>query len=128
MKYAVSISLNIVLLLVFTIANTVPSWACGKSNHRSQVQYQQAKCSSNCQKDCCKKSCADSKNKKKKCCGDCSCSNSITVIADLPKQLPLNHFLKKHVFIFKSGFTYVELNSKPTIQDIWQPPITLLSV
>ena len=128
MKYAVSISLNIVLLLVFTIANIVPARACGKSNHRNQVQYQQAKCSSNCQKDCCKKSCADSKNKKKKCCGDCSCSNSITVIADLPKQLPLDNFLKKTVFISKTVFTYIEINSKSTIQDIWQPPITLFSV
>ena len=129
MKCTISISLNVMFLMVFTTGITTPAWACGKSSHKTEAQYHQSKCSSNCQKECCKKSCADSKNKKKKCCGDdCTCSTSITVIADLPKQFPIENFLKKSVFILKPVFSYIEINSKSTIQDIWQPPITLLPV
>ncbi len=129
MKYAISISLNVVLLLVFTIVTTTPSWACGKNSHKKVAQNHHTKKSSNCQKECCKKSCGDSKNKKKKCCGgDCSCSTWTIVIADLPKQISIDNFHKKPVFISKTVFLYREINSKSTIQDIWQPPITLLSV
>ena len=129
MKCVISISFNVMLLLVFTIASPTPAWACGKSSHKKEAQYHQSKCPSNCQKECCKKPCADSKNKKKKCCGgDCACSTSTIVIADLPKQFSIDNFLKKPVFISKTVFSYREINSKSTIQDIWQPPITLLSV
>ena len=129
MKCKISISLNIVLLLVFTLATATPAWACGKSNHKKIAKYYQSKCLSNCQKECCNKPCGDSKNKKKKCCGgDCTCSNSTIAIADLPKQLNIDNLLIKTVSISKTVFSYREINSKSTIQDIWQPPITLLSV
>ena len=129
MKCKISTSLNIVLLLVFTIASTTPSWACGKTSHKKEAQLHQSKCPSSCQKECCKKPCSHSKNKKKKCCGgDCTCSTSTIVIADLPKQLSIDNLLKKSVFISKTVFFYSEVNSKSTIQDIWQPPITLLFV
>lgn len=129
MKCKVSISLNVMLLLVFTIAATTPAWACGKSNHKKEAQYHQSEVQSKCEKKCCKMPCGDSKNKKKKYCGgDCTCSTSITVIADLPKQLTIDNLLKKPVFILKPVFSYIEINSKSTIQDIWQPPMTLLSV
>ena len=129
MKFKVSIFLNVMFLMVFTIAATTPTWACGKSGHKKKAQVHQSKCSSDCKKECCKKPCPNSKNKEKNCCGgDCTCSTSTIVVADLPKQFSIDNFLKKPVFISKTVFSYREINSKSTIQDIWQPPITLLSI
>lgn len=129
MKCKISISLNIVLLFVFTVATTTPAWACGKNSHKKEAQLHLSKCSPSCQKECCKKSCADSNNKKKKCCGgDCNCSTSTIMIADLPKQLSLVNLLKEPVLISKTVFSYSDIHSKFTIQDIWQPPISVSSI
>jgi hypothetical protein len=125
MKFIVSISLHLVLLFVFTTVTTSSAWACG--NHKPKKET--AKAPSKCAKDCCKIPCSDSKNKKKNCCGDnCTCPVSLTVMADLPKQLLIQAVLIRPVFMVKSVFFYQKTFSKSTVQDIWQPPITVLSV
>jgi hypothetical protein len=125
MKFIVSISLNVMLLLIFTIVTTTSVWACGKNCHEketSNIEY-------NCQKDCSQNCCSNAKNKKKKCCGDnCTCSVSLMYNADLPKQLTLETFPIRLVFIVKRVFYYKQAFSKSTIQDIWQPPLTVLSI
>ncbi|MBL7818922.1 MAG: hypothetical protein JNL70_28235 [Saprospiraceae bacterium] len=125
MKFIVSISLNCILLFVFTTVTTPPIWACGKDKCKKEsVQHL-----SNCQKDCCKKSCSDSKKKKKGCCGgdDCSCSPNLVVIADLPDALPII-LTKRPITIQENSFFFISSFPKSSIQDIWQPPITVLSI
>lgn len=123
MKFIFSISLNFILLLVFTTTPATSMWACGKDKCKKEVAHTK----STCEKECCKKPPSDSK--KKNCCGgDCSCSVSIAFSADLPKQLPLDTWLSRPVFVLKTVFSYKEAFSKSTIQDIWQPPITSLSI
>ena len=125
MKFIVSISLNLMLLLVFTISTTNSAWACGKNCDKKETLNSKPKC----QKDCSQNCCSNSKNKKKKCCGDnCTCSVSVMFNADLPKQLTLETYPIRPVFIVKSAFFYKQTFSKSTIQDIWQPPITALSI
>ena len=125
MKFIVSISLNIMLILVFTVSTTTSAWACGKNSHKKETQYSQPKC----QKDCSQNCCSNSKNKKKKCCGGtCQCSVSVMYNADLPKQLTLETYSIRPVFIVKRDFFYKQAFSKSTIQDIWQPPITALPI
>lgn len=125
MKFIVSISLNVMLLLVFTISTTNSAWACGKNSHKKETLYSKSKS----QKDCSQNCCSNSENKKKKCCGDnCTCSVSVMLIADLPKQLTIETFSTRPVFIVKRDFFYKQAFSKSTIQDIWQPPITALSI
>jgi hypothetical protein len=120
MKPKFSISLSVLLFFVFTTITTNSAWACGKSNHKKEVK---------CQKECCKKACKDSKDKKKDCCGDdCSCPITVTIMADLPKQFCIESFTKQSVFVVKNRFFYKQSLPKFTIQDIWQPPITTLSV
>jgi hypothetical protein len=124
MKFIISISLNILLLLVFTTAPTTSTWACGGDKCKKETTEHKSKC----QKDCCKKPSSDSKKNKKGCCGDnCNCSVSITVMADMPTQLPLSistNFCP--IFIEKRPFFYKRAIIQSTIQDIWQPPITFL--
>lgn len=116
------------MLLVFTAAPTSYVWACcgGKDKSAKEVTEHKAKC----QKDCCKKQQSPSKNSKKKCCGDnCECAVSIIVIADLSAQPPLSilsNFVP--VFVEKRTFSYKRAVVQSTIQDIWQPPMTILSV
>ena len=125
MKFIFSISLNVMLLLVFTVSTTTSAWACGKNSHKKETQYSKPKC----QKDCSQNCCSNSKNKKKKCCGDnCTCSVSVMLNADLPKQLTIETYPIRPVFIVKSAFFYKQAFSKSTIQVIWQPPITALSI
>lgn len=121
--------MNLLLLLLINVATTTPLWACGKK-HPEQKQYAQAKkCANKCQKACCKKLTEDSKSEKKKCCGgDCTCSNSITIIADLPNQLPIDSFINKTVYLSETSFFYKSAFTKYSIRDIWQPPITLYSI
>ncbi len=124
MKFIVSISLNLILLFVSTTITITSSWACGKDNHKKETQYRTSKC----QKDCYQNCCSSSKNKKKKCCGDnCMCSASVMLVADLPKQLTIDNFPTRPVFIVKRAFFFKQAFSKSTIQDIWQPPIIALS-
>jgi hypothetical protein len=127
MKFIFSISLQFLLLLVFTTAPSSRAWACGGQDKcAKETTEHKAKC----QKDCCKKPNSESKKNKKGCCGDnCTCSVSITVMADLPTQLPLSNvpvfcpiFVEKRAFFFKKSVI------QSTIQDIWQPPITVLSI
>ena len=125
MKFIVSISLNVMLLLVFTVSTSTSAWACGKNCHKKETIDSQPKSQKGCSQNCC----SNSENKKKKCCGDnCTCSVSVMLIADLPKQLAIETFSTRPVFIVKRDFFYKQAFSKSTIQDIWQPPITALSI
>ncbi len=126
MKFILSILLNILLLLVFTTVPTTYTWACGKDNHKKETsQYRNT---SKCQKECCKKSCSNHKNKKKKCCGDnCNCAVSLTVIGDMPTPLQIDNLTIRPVFIVKRAFFFKQSFPKSTVQDIWQPPIIALS-
>ncbi len=142
MKKLLSISLKTVLLLVFTVATYTSVWACDKSNSKKQVQQTVAKCQkacckkapssseSNCQKACCKKKSADTQKQEKGCCGDgdCQCSVSTTVLADLPKLFVFNISNLSPVFLFENDFHYKQVFTISSINDIWQPPITVLSL
>lgn len=126
MKLILSISLHLLLLLVFTTTPTTYVWACGgKDKCVKETTEHKAKC----QKACCKKPHSDSKKNKKGCCGDnCDCAFSIIVIADLTTQSPLSIFTNLYsIFIEKRAFTYKSMVVQSSIQDIWQPPITCLS-
>ncbi len=124
MKILFYISLNFILLFVFTTITTTSAWACGKGNHKNETQIRQSKSNNNC----CNKACCNSKNKKKNCCGgDCSCSASTIIMADLPKQFSIESLLLQPVFTENNVFFFKQTFSKSTIQDIWQPPITVLS-
>ena len=128
MKFILSISLNIILLFVFTTMTTNSAWACsGKGKCQKETTEHISK--SKCKKDCCKKPCSESKKSKKGCCGnDCSCSPTITNIGDLPKPLSIDNVRFYPVFSIKNAFFYKQAFSKSTIQDILQPPITVLSI
>jgi hypothetical protein len=142
MKKMLSISLKIVLLLVFTAANYSSVWACDKSKAKKEVQHTVSKCQkacckkeqssskSNCQSTCCKKHSPNTQKQKKGCCGDgdCSCSVSTTVLADLPKLFILDISSPLPVFILKNDFFYKQVFSISSVNDIWQPPISVLSV
>jgi hypothetical protein len=140
MKKMMSISLKIVLLLVFTAATYTSAWACDKSKSKKEIQHTISKCQkacckksqssskSNCQSACCKKHSSD--KQKKGCCGDgdCTCSVSITVLADLPKLFILDIQSPLPVFIPKNDFFYKQVFSNSSVNDIWQPPISVLSL
>ena len=132
MKQLFSISLNILLLLVFTATPTSYIRACGKSKCKKEgteqtVAHQKSTCQkSTCQKGCCKKPCSDTT--KKKCCGDnCQCSVLITASADILKQSPLILSLKSSP-IQSNTFSYKQVILQSSIQDIWQPPISVSSI
>lgn len=107
---------------------TTVVWACsGKNKCTKEITEHKAK--SKCQKDCCKKPCSDSKNKKKGCCGDdCSCSPIIIVMGDLPNPLSFDDVPFYPVFSIKNAFFYKQAFPKSSIQDILQPPISVLSI
>jgi hypothetical protein len=142
MKKLLSISLKIVLLFVFTTATYNFAWACDKSNSKKGVQHTVSKCQkacckktqtgseSNCQTTCCKKHSSDKQKQKKGCCGDgdCQCSVPITVLADLPKLFILYILNPLPVFISKNDFFYKQVFTNSSVNDIWQPPISVLSV
>lgn len=138
MKKGFIISLNIVLLLFFTLTNNTTMWACDKNKTQKEVQYIFPKCqklcckehqteaSANCQSACCSEETTKTSKQKKSCCGDgdCQCSISTTVSAELPKlvfpQISIKSPVlnRKTCFLYKQGFTKSSLNS------IWQPPIS----
>jgi hypothetical protein len=127
MKFIVSISLHLLLLFVFTTAPNSRAWACGgKDNCKKETTEHKAKC----KKDCCKKPYSESKKNKKGCCGDnCGCAVSLTVTADVPTQLSFNNApIDCPLVQAKRAFFYKQSVIQSTIQDIWQPPITVLSV
>lgn len=142
MKALIHISLNVLLLLVFTAISPSVAWACGKSASKKEVsahskQCQKACCKkakssskSHCQNACCKKHSSDTQKQKKGCCGDgdCSCSFSTTHLADLPKLFVLDMPSSLPVFIFKNDFFYKRVFTNSSINDIWQPPISDLSI
>ena len=110
-----------------------------KSNTLFQIGFQNAKkpvakkaqssSNSNCQSACCKKQSSDTQKQKKGCCGDgdCSCSVSTTVLADLPKLFVLNIPNPLPVFILKNDFFYKQVSTISSVNDIWQPPISVLT-
>lgn len=130
------------MLFVFATMTITPAWACDKSSSKKEVQHTVLKCQKaccqkaqssshgNCQSACCQKHSSDTQKQKKGCCGDgdCSCSVSITVLADLPKFFILDISSSLPVFILKNAFYYKQVFSKSSIQDIWQPPISVLSL
>lgn len=142
MQSLLSISLKIVLLFVFTTATHLSAWACDKSESKKEVQHTVSKCQkacckktqssskSNCQNACCKKHTSDTQKQKKGCCGDgdCSCSVSTTVLADLPKSFILDFLSTSPVFILRNDFFYKQVFSNSSVNDIWQPPISVLSL
>jgi hypothetical protein len=137
-----SISLKTVLLLVFTTAINTSVWACHKSTSKKEVQNTVLKCQkacckkmqsnvkNNCQSVCCKKQSTDKQKEKKGCCGDedCSCSASTTILADLPKPFILNFSSLEPVFICENDFFYKQVFTITSINAIWQPPISVLSL
>ena len=141
MKKHLSISLNIVLLFVFTIASHTAIWACDKSKAHKDIQHVSAKCqkaccqkkntgtTTHCQSTCCKKHGTDTQKQKKGCCGhgDCTCSVSTTVVAVLPNLLFID-FQKPPALIFKKDYFYKQVVLQSSIADIWQPPLTALSI
>lgn len=140
MKKVLFISLKIALLLVFTTTYT-SAWACDKSKTKKEVKHTDTKCqktccknaqsnsSSNCKNTCCKKQKHSSDIQKKGCCsdGDCTCSVTTNVLADLSKQFILDFPNSLPVFILKNDFFYKQVFSNTSINDIWQPPISVLS-
>ena len=129
------------MLLVLT-ATTYSAWACDKSNSKKEVQHTISKCQKacckkeqssskdDCQNACCTKHSSDSQKQKKGCCGngDCTCSVSITVLADLPKLFVLNIPTPLPVPLFKNDFLYKQVSTISSVNDIWQPPISVLSL
>jgi hypothetical protein len=143
MKKMLSISLKIALLFVFMTATYFSAWACGdKSKSKKEVQHAVSKCQkacckktysnskSNCENTCCKKHTSDTQKQKKGCCGDgdCDCAVSITVLADLPKLFILDISSPLPVFISKNDFFYTQAFVTSSVNDIWQPPIIILSI
>ena len=142
MKKMMSISLKIVLLFVFTTATYFSAWACDKRKAKKEVQHTVAKCQkvcckkaqsnseSNCQSTCCKKGSSDTQKQKKGCCGDgdCSCSVSTIVLADLPKLFILDIPNPLPVPLSKNAFFYKQVFSNSSFNVIWQPPISVLSL
>lgn len=142
MKYLFNILLNFLLLFVFTAASYTSAWACDKSKSKKEIKLQTAKCQkscckkhqavthSNCQSSCCKKNTSHAQEQKKGCCGDddCSCSISITILGDLPKSLVFNIPNITSVFNVKNTFFYKQSFHSSSFNDIWQPPISNLSI
>lgn len=126
--------LNILLLFMFTTAPNITMWACEKSKSKNAEQHTKSSCQKACckkdtsNKTCCQKHSTDSKDDKKGCCGEneCQCSISVTVLADLPKQLSIISSIQP-VIIKKKIFSFKQVTLSSTIQDIWQPPIIALS-
>ncbi len=124
MKFIVSILLYLMPVFVFTTVIMNTARACGTHNPKSEVQNNKTKCP----KNCCTKSCSHSKNKKKNCCGNgCSCSVSIVSLADLPKQIIINKVRLRLPLFVKSIFFYEKAFQTSATQDIWQPPIIVIS-
>jgi hypothetical protein len=142
MKKGFTISLNIVLLLFLTVTSNTPMWACGKSKTQKEAQHSMAKCQkscckkhqagtvANCKSACCDKKTTQSSHQKKGCCGDggCSCSVSTTVSADLPKLALPQISIQSPVLNRKTNFLYKQVHIKSSINSIWQPPISVLSI
>ena len=125
MRFFTAILLPCAMIFVLGLLPTSSIQAC---NGKKQAHKTQVKCSSKCQKNCCKKLCSDPKKKKKGCCGDdCSCAPNLVVLADLPNVLPI-YLSKRRIIIEKSTFFYKNSFPISTIQDIWQPPITVFSI
>lgn len=142
MKKGFTISLNIVLLLFFTVTSNTTMWACDKSKTKKETQHNTAKCQKscckkhqtgtaiNCQSACCDKKTNKASHQKKGCCGDgdCQCSISTTVSADLPKLVFPQISIKSPVLNRKTNFLYKQVFTKSSINSIWQPPISDLSI
>lgn len=131
MKFLTSILLPCALILALGTFPTTSIYACGKKSAvcKKEVKEKIAQKKAECKKSCCQKTCSDSQNKKKGCCGDdCQCAVSVLLLADLPKSFPFFNLSMQTVLIQKNIFFYKQFFSKSTIQDIWQPPITRLSI
>ena len=125
MRFFTAILLPCAVLLVFGLLPTSSIQACGS---KKQAQKSEVKHPQKCEKDCCKKPCSDPKKKKKGCCGDnCQCAPNLIVLADLPNTMPIL-LSKRAIIIEKNTFFYKKSFSTTTIQDIWQPPITVFSL
>ena len=135
MKILTTILLPLALMLTFGLTPTASLYACGGNNHACKKEVKKE----TTEKSCCKKEKKTKKScHKSKCCGEnckgdcsengCQCPVPSTILADLPKRFILDFSTNKAVFVQKNLFSYQQISSKSTIQDIWQPPITVLSV
>lgn len=125
MRFFTAILLPCAMILAFGLLPTTSIYACSGKKEGCKKEVKHA---DKCQKDCCKKS-SDPKKKKKGCCGgdDCSCSPNLVVIADLIYEFPIV-FSKKPILFHENSFFFISSIPKSTIQDIWQPPISVPSV
>lgn len=141
MKYLTHILLKVLLLFVFTATSHTIAWACGKSQPKKQTQQYAARCQkscckkqqtrtyANCQSTCCQKKTANTGKPQKGCCGDsdCSCSVTVTVLADLPQSLSLDIYNITPTVVIKNTFFYQQSFPLSSLNDIWQPPISALA-
>ncbi len=125
MRYFTVILLPCAMILALGLFPTSSIYAC---HSKKQVCKQEVKHADKCQKKCCNKPCSSPQKNKKDCCGgNCSCSPNLVVIADLPNALPI--FLSKRpILIQENSFYFISSFPKSSIQDIWQPPINVLSI
>ena len=125
MRFFTAILLPCAMIIVLGLLPTSSIQAC---NGKKQAHNKEVKNAKKCEKDCCKKPCSDPKKKKKGCCGDnCQCPPNLVILADLPYELPIS-LSKRPIIIEKSIFFYKNSFPISTIQDIWQPPITVFSL
>jgi hypothetical protein len=135
MKILTTILLPFAFVLTFGLMPTASLFACGDNGQACTKVIQKE----TTEKSCCKKEKKSKKScSKGKCCcdnckGDCSdngcqCPVPTTILADLPKRITLIFSINKPIFIQKNLFSYQQISSKSSIQDIWQPPITVLSI
>ena len=126
MRFFTAILLPCAMILAFGLLPTSSLYGC---SGKKQAGKKEVKHADKYQKDCCKKPCSDPKKKKKGCCGgnDCSCAPNLVVIADLPNALPIV-LSKRPILFHENSFFFISTILKSTIQDIWQPPISVLSV
>ncbi len=142
MKNGLFISLNFALLMFFTLISQADLSACDKTKPHNVKQHIASKCSKtcckknlssssiNCKSACCDKHTAHSKKTKNGCCGEgnCSCSFSTTVSADLPQLYFPYISILLPVLNRKTKFSYKQVFTKSSIQTIWQPPISAHSI
>jgi hypothetical protein len=131
MKNWISISLHLLLWLVFLATPASEVYACGKNccsksetiENQSIKEVKSSKCGSDCAKKC---QHSHNKDSKKGCGDDCNCSISVIIVADLIPKIVLQ-FRFQTIFIENHLFLYQQACPKPVIHAVWQPPITHLS-
>jgi hypothetical protein len=131
MKNWISISLHLLLWLVFLATPASDAYACGKTccskpetiENQPIKQEESSKCGSECAQKCHH---SHKKDSKKGCGDDCNCSTTVVMVADLPQKINFVFYFKTN-FVEKCFFLYQQACSKSVIYAVWQPPITFLA-